>query len=121
MPSLRADEPSWWDDLFPNVPFKKPPGSNEMLYLIAYDIADPKRLHRVATICEDYGLRVQNSLFECWLDERQFASLWTRLRETIVVSVDRIAAYVLDKNASGKRVVAGETMKSTQQAYCFVA
>jgi CRISPR-associated protein Cas2 len=92
-----------------------------MLYLVAYDIADPKRLHRIATICEDYGLRVQNSLFECWLEDEQFESLWTKLRETMVANVDRIAAYTLDKNGAKKRLVAGDTMKSTRPAYCYVA
>lgn len=43
-----------------------------MLHLIAYDIAEPKRVRRIAEICEDYGTRVQYSLFECWLEEDDF-------------------------------------------------
>ncbi|HTI68628.1 MAG TPA: CRISPR-associated endonuclease Cas2, partial [Candidatus Limnocylindria bacterium] len=47
-----------------------------MLRLVAYDIADPKRLHRVAMICENFGVRVQYSLFECWLEDDDFERLW---------------------------------------------
>ena len=35
-----------------------------MNMIVAYDIADPKRLQRIAKIMKDYGLRVQKSIFE---------------------------------------------------------
>lgn len=35
------------------------------LWLAAYDIADPARLRAVATCCEDYGRRLQQSVFLC--------------------------------------------------------
>ena len=38
-------------------------------YLAIYDIADGKRLHRVAAILEDYGFRVQKSVFELRLSD----------------------------------------------------
>ena len=46
-----------------------------MLHLIAYDIASDKRLRRVARICEDYGIRVEKSVFECDLSDGDFADL----------------------------------------------
>ena len=36
-------------------------------YLVAYDIANPKRLRKVATACEDFGSRRQYSVFACRL------------------------------------------------------
>ena len=91
-----------------------------MLYLIAYDIADPKRLHRIAVICEDYGVRIQNSLFECWLEDRQFLELWEKLCHTMHPDADRIAAYKLDKTAADKRMVAGNEMEKTVKPVCFM-
>ena len=36
-----------------------------MFILLSYDIADsPERLRKVAKICENYGVRVQKSVFE---------------------------------------------------------
>ncbi len=42
-------------------------------WVISYDIADAKRLRRVARLMERFGTRLQKSVFECWLappDER---------------------------------------------------
>ena len=54
-----------------------------MLHIIAYDITSDKRLRRVATICEDYGMRIEKSVFECELEHDDFEELWHRLERTI--------------------------------------
>ena len=110
----------WWDDLLPARAHAKPPGANEMLRLIAYDIADPKRLYRVARACEDFGVRVQKSLFECWLDEPQFAALWKRLDDLLEPATDRIVAYTLDAAAVKRRQTAGEAMECSEEQVAFV-
>jgi CRISPR-associated protein Cas2 len=104
-----------WDDLFPFSPHAKPPGAAFMLRLIAYDIADPKRLRHIAEICEDYGTRVQYSLFECWLEDDQFHALWARLQGAIEAGEDRLVAYELDATAARKRITAGATMRCTEK------
>ncbi len=91
-----------------------------MLRLIAYDIADPKRLYRMARACEDYGVRVQKSLFECWLDDGQFAVLWARLEELLEPTADRIVAYTLDAAAVKRRQTAGEAMACSEEQMAFV-
>lgn len=35
------------------------------MYLVFYDICDPKRLKKVSTLLQRYGRRVQKSVFEC--------------------------------------------------------
>ena len=52
-----------------------------MLVVVAYDVSTDceegkRRLRRVAKLCENFGQRVQNSVFECLVDAAQ----WTRLR-----------------------------------------
>ena len=47
------------------------------MVLITYDVdtiseTGAKRLRKVAKVCQDYGHRVQNSVFECRLTEAQF-------------------------------------------------
>jgi CRISPR-associated protein Cas2 len=64
-----------------------------MLRLIVYDVAHSRRLVKVARICEDYGVRVEYSVFECDLDEKQFARFWGKLEKTIDVTTDRLIAY----------------------------
>jgi CRISPR-associated protein Cas2 len=111
-PSQEADP---WDDILPVHPHPKPPADHDMLRLIVYDITDDKRLRRVANACEDFGIRVQFSVFECWLDAEAFDHLWNRLADLIDPDEDRIAAYTLDKNTVDKRLILGKTMELTQK------
>jgi CRISPR-associated protein Cas2 len=64
-----------------------------MLHLVAYDIREPKRLRNVAKTCEDFGIRVEYSVFECDLSENHFLKLWDRLRKIIDPDEDCILAY----------------------------
>ena len=103
----QARESGWWDDLLPTQPQLHPPGADEMLRVIAYDIACPRRLRRVAEVCRDHGVRVQKSVFECWLDDDRFEQLWTRLQKTIRPQADLILVYTLDAAAARRRRTAG--------------
>lgn len=64
-----------------------------MLYLVAYDISSPKRLRRVAKTCENFGLRVEYSVFECDLSADNFDKLWKQLGAVIDEDEDCILAY----------------------------
>src|SRR2546427_10846029 len=84
----------WWFEAFSQIPYEKsPPGEKEMLTVVAYDITDHKRLARVAKVCEDYGVRVQYSVFECRLDDDELTDFWLKLLEEIYDDEDPSAAY----------------------------
>lgn len=68
-------------------------GALQMLTLVAYDICNPKRLHRAAKVCEDWGMRIQYSVFECRLEAQSFALFWEELSAAIDPKDDRIVAY----------------------------
>lgn len=109
------------DDLLPLLPRSThPPGSLIMLRLIAYDIACPKRWRHICETCEDYGVRIQLSLFECWLEDAAYQALWIKLQGLIDAKEDRLVAYTLDAAAVRKRVTAGDTMQCTQKVQCYV-
>jgi CRISPR-associated protein Cas2 len=59
-------------------------------YLVAYDICDPKRLRKVATVCEDFGLRKQYSVFLCRLSATDFVRLRTRLYDLLKLDEDQV-------------------------------
>lgn len=68
--------------------------------LITYDVstetkAGRSRLRRVAKICESYGQRVQNSVFECLIDDKTFEVLHGRLLKAIKESEDSLRFYWL--------------------------
>lgn len=60
-----------------------------MMVLVSYDVrtSEPggaKRLRRVAKVCQNFGQRVQFSVFECLVDPAQ----WTRLRQALIDEID---------------------------------
>ena len=73
-----------------------------MLHLIAYDIASGRRLRKVSRICEDYGVRVEKSVFECDLTESQFAESWSELSTVVLADVDRVVDYPIGLLSKGK-------------------
>ena len=71
-----------------------------MLVLITYDVntetaAGKKRLRKVAKQCVNYGRRVQNSVFECVVDNAQMISLKAILTVIIDEDVDSLRFYYL--------------------------
>ncbi|KZE48835.1 CRISPR-associated protein Cas2 [Brevibacillus parabrevis] len=78
-----------------------------MMVLITYDVnttsADgQRRLRQVAKTCEDYGQRVQNSVFECLIDSQQLKELQIKLKKTIDPEMDSLRFYRLGTNWKGK-------------------
>ena len=90
-----------------------------MLTLVAYDISDPKRLARVARVCEDFGVRVQYSVFECRLEEAEFTEFWLRLLSKIDEDEDRVVAYKIDARSAKETLTAG-TMVCSEKALCYL-
>jgi CRISPR-associated protein Cas2 len=87
-------------------------------WIIAYDIADPKRLRRVAKHLEGVGSRLQHSVFECSTPAWQNGTLRTALCKYIEVGADALSSYAQcpacrDKSTwQGK----GDTPQSAQPA-----
>lgn len=72
-----------------------------MFVLVTYDVstidkAGARRLRRVAQACEDYGQRVQKSVFECKLDQRTWVMLKSRLLSEIDQHQDSLRFYFLE-------------------------
>ena len=75
-----------------------------MFVLVTYDVATVekaglRRLRRVAQACEDYGTRVQNSVFECQVGEAEWVKLKARLLAAVDLSQDSLRFYHLDLTA----------------------
>ncbi|MDR2507131.1 MAG: CRISPR-associated endonuclease Cas2 [Candidatus Accumulibacter sp.] len=104
-----------WTDLFVLPPFSCPLGKLAVppllpcktyiahmsdparsLYLVCYDIADPRRLHRVHKFLMGYKAGGQKSFFECWLTAGELAQVRLGLLERMSVDEDRAHIFQLD-------------------------
>jgi len=73
------------------------------MVLVSYDVnlvdsVGRRRLRRVAKACQDYGQRVQYSVFECIVDPAQWAVLKARLMDEIDPEKDSLRFYFLGAN-----------------------
>ena len=85
-----------------------------MLILITYDVetvnaSGQKRLRRVAKACQNYGQRVQNSVFECVLDEKTYITLKHQIEQIIEEKNDSVRFYILGNNWQRKVISIGKT------------
>lgn len=64
-------------------------------YLVSYDIPDDRRRTKVAALLEGYGQRVQFSVFEVWLNDRQRRELLAQLEKQIKPNEDSVRLYFL--------------------------
>ena len=78
-----------------------------MLTVIAYDVTDNRRRERVSTLLEDYGWRVNYSVFECELDGKEFVQLQTELARLINDREDRVVFYRLCESCRGRKSALG--------------
>lgn len=53
------------------------------MYLVSYDISSSRRRRKVAKLMENYGTRVQYSVFECKLEKSVFNKMYQELCDLV--------------------------------------
>jgi CRISPR-associated protein Cas2 len=76
-------------------------------YVITYDIPADRRRTKVATALEDYGSRVQYSVFEANLTAAQFDELRQRLKKLVKPEEDSVRYYRLCAACLGTVLIDG--------------
>ncbi|MDO8541138.1 MAG: CRISPR-associated endonuclease Cas2 [Opitutaceae bacterium] len=79
-----------------------------MFLVVAYDVATSdersgaRRLRRVAKACTSYGVRVQKSVFEMQLGQKEWVELRARLLAEIDTSQDSLRVYFIDQSCKDR-------------------
>jgi CRISPR-associated protein Cas2 len=78
-----------------------------MLVMVAYDVNTQeapgrKRLRRISKACENFGKRVQRSIFECVVDKEQWVVLRSSLLRIMNKEEDSLRFYFLNEEARNK-------------------
>ena len=74
--------------------------AKERLYLVTYDISDPKRWRRIFNLMKGYGHWLQLSVFQCRLTARRRAEMTIRLEAWMKPTEDHI--LILDLGPADK-------------------
>ncbi|GIK60573.1 MAG: CRISPR-associated endonuclease Cas2 [Ignavibacteriota bacterium] len=74
-----------------------------MMVVVSYDVSTAtksgkKRLNKVAKTCLDFGIRAQNSVFECIIDPAQWEILKNELLSIYKPEEDNLKFYYLGSN-----------------------
>jgi CRISPR-associated protein Cas2 len=91
-----------------------------MFIVVSYDIADDKRRVRVATELENFGQRVQYSVFECHLNETEIQELMRRMQALIDWDRDRVRYYTLCARDQSRIMIDGPGDVSQNWSYRIV-
>lgn len=78
-----------------------------MFYLVCYDIVSDTRRTKVSKLLEAYGFRVQKSVFECVLDEKQYQSVSKYLMRLVNKREDQVRFYPMSTQNRCKVAVLG--------------
>ncbi len=88
------------------------------LFLIGYDIAQPRRLRQVLRCVQGHALGGQKSFYECRLSVAELQSLMAQLRQIIEPENDRVIFVRLDARSQSISLGCAEPIASTD--YFFV-
>ena len=97
-----------------------------MFILVAYDIAEPSRLRKIAKIMEDYGDRVQYSVFEMDIDFKIFQTMKRRTEAVLHKDEDGVKYFFLCKRCAGQVEAMGlegerqvRNLRPVSEFYCY--
>lgn len=84
-----------------------------MYILITYDVSTKdkngaKRLRQVAKYCQNYGQRIQNSVFKCKIENYMLPSIENDLKNLMDLKKDNIKIFKLGKNIDSKIISLGK-------------
>jgi len=77
-------------------------------WVVAYDIPEDRRRGKLAQLLENFGDRVQYSVFEVIAEESDIEGLVKKIESVIEVDEDKVRLYPLCETCAGKVMVVGE-------------
>ncbi len=97
---------------------------DSMQVLVVYDINEEnggiKRLNKVSKICEKYGNRVQNSVFEITADISKIRMMEHELTDVIDVEIDSVRLYKIGSHKSDTIIIGRKAKVESIQDDTFI-
>ena len=78
-----------------------------MFVLISYDIQDDKKRMKVSKLLENYGTRVQYSVFECLITREQLKTIKEKTKKIIDLNTDSIRFYSICESCVSRIEITG--------------
>jgi len=91
--------------------------SSYSFYVISYDVVDDKKRYKIAKLLEGKGTRVQKSVFECYLTEKEIIKLHKDIMKKIDPKTDSVRIYLLCKRCKAAISVLGNGVPQELSEY----
>lgn len=88
------------------------------LYLVAYDVGDPRRLHRVCRYLTGYKVGGQKSVFEIWATDAELRKICSELERLLRADQDRLHILALDPRMQPRCM--GRAERFDRNFFCIV-
>ena len=88
-----------------------------MLFAISYDIENDRTRTKLASMLKDFGPRVQKSVFEADLDNKELDQLWKKLKAVKLGKQDSIRLYQICNDCFKKVRIIGKGKVTKDQDY----
>lgn len=91
---------------------------NRSLFLIAYDVRNPRRLRHVHHVLKDFASGGQKSAFECYLSPAERKELLLRVEQEMDGDEDSLLLIRLGSGASVELL--GRAVKPMDESYTYL-
>ncbi len=92
----------------------------QRFWIACYDVRDARRLRRVARVMERFGVRVQKSVFECWVTEASLEQMREAVTAEMKEGEDSLRLYTACATCREQCETEGNTLIQTTRGYYIV-
>ena len=92
--------------------------STKQLYLVAYDVRDPRRLRHTHRVLKDFASGGQKSAFECYLTRAERDELVARVEQCMDLEMD--ALLVIRLTGRDQVSTLGIAVKPADELYTYL-
>ena len=86
-------------------------------HLVSYDIIEDKRRNKVSKLLKDYGIRVQYSVFEIFVDQKKLVTIANRLEKLLTLRQIQLEFIKFMKTLDRPTLLLVKTILFTQQMF----
>jgi CRISPR-associated protein Cas2 len=90
-----------------------------MLVLVVYDIPDNRRRVKLSNFLEGHGRRVQDSVFECFLDLDGMQKLYRQIERRVNPQEDNVRFYWIPADSLPRTLTIG-SLKPEPPPKCYI-
>lgn len=88
-----------------------------MRYVVCYDISDDRRREHMSQVLLDYGVRIEESVFECILTAELSEQMVKRIERLVVEQIDRVHVFTLCDACVPRTICLGTAQRADDSAF----